>query len=145
MKEIFLTRDRVALVDDSKYQVLSDYQWCYMTVGYAYNSQLGYMDRLIANAPKGMVVDHINGDPLDNRSSNLRVCTHADNIRSAKLNKRNKTGLKGASKDKQGFWVAHICYNYKRRYLGRYDTAQLAHEAYMTAAKELHGDYARAS
>jgi hypothetical protein len=94
--------------------------------------------------PEGMVIDHVNGNGLDNRLSNLRLCTQAENS-------RNRTGRSASEKPKgitfdksRGKWAAQIKKDYKLIHLGRFDTAEAAHHAYTQAAKELFGDYIRA-
>jgi hypothetical protein len=89
-----------------------------------------------------MVVDHIDGDGLNNRRSNLRVCTHAQNRLNVGKRKSNTSGLKGAfwSKDKSR-WESYITFNHTRRFLGRFETAAEAHAAYVNAAKALHGEF----
>lgn len=85
-------------------------------------------------------IDHINGDPSDNRIVNLRDVTNAENgqnIRRAHHDSRS--GLLGASWDKRKrIWVAQICTNGKRRTIGGYATAEQAHEAYLKAKREVH-------
>lgn len=91
------------------------------------------------------LVDHKNGNPLDNRWTNLRAATHGQNNSNRKKTKANTTGYKGVSLDKQGFIRASITYNKKTYYLGRYDTMKEAHAAYSEAAIALHGEFARVS
>jgi hypothetical protein len=82
MKEIPLTRDQLAIVDDHWIDRLSRYNWACSPNGYAYmrfGASTLYMHRLIAKTPKGMETDHINRNRLDNRESNLRNVTHAEN------------------------------------------------------------------
>lgn len=104
--------------------------------------------RLITGAPPGMVVDHINGDGLDNRSKNLRVCTREQNNRNRKpIEKNNKTGYKGVTpaKNKNGppRFLAQISIgNGGKRHLGSFATALEAANAYDKEALELHGDFA---
>ena len=85
-------------------------------------------------------VDHINGDRADNRLVNLRVATRVQNMQNRKgVGARSKSGLLGASPHRDGRrWVAHIRANGKNRYLGLFDTAEQAHQAYMVAKAELH-------
>lgn len=95
--------------------------------------------------PKG-VIDHINGDSLDNRIVNLR---EADDYQSAwnksKLS-TNKSGYKGVSlKKKSGRWVAQISYRGKKMFLGYHDTPEEAYKAYCEAAIKLHGEFAKLS
>ena len=84
--------------------------------------------------PKGQI-DHIDGNGLNNRLSNLRDVSHSENQRNQRLHSRNKSGYRGVSLDRRtGKWQAHIWSNGKRIYLGRFDTALAAGEA-RTAAE----------
>lgn len=88
------------------------------------------------NAP----LDHINGDKTDNRIANLRICdssTNQQNIRSAKAG--NAAGLLGVTLDPEsGRFVAQISYNRQHIHLGRFDSADLAHAAYLGAKRAIH-------
>lgn len=86
--------------------------------------------------------DHINGDCLDNRRANLRLATSAENTRNARISKRSRTGLKGVSVRHDGVFRAQITVNRQRIHLGYYASADDAHEAYVNAARELHGEFA---
>ena len=102
-----------------------------------------YIHRLIMDAPKGMDVDHINGNPLDNRKSNLRICTHTENNRNRGANKNNTSGYKGAYWHKQNKkWRAQIVRNNKAIHIGLYESKEEAARAYDKKAKELHGEFA---
>jgi len=100
--------------------------------------------RLIMNFPKNKVVDHINGDQLDNRKINLRICTKKQNQRNRiKLNKNNTSGFRGVSWDKcRRKWAAQLSINYKHMYLGRFDDIQKARMAVREAILEKHGEFA---
>ena len=101
------------------------------------------MHRLIMDAPKGMDIDHINGNPLDNRKSNLRICTRAENMRNRGAQKNNTSGYKGVGWCKhRKKWHAQIKHNGKQIYIGRYKDKEEAARAYDAKAKELHGEYA---
>lgn len=103
-----------------------------------------YLHRTVANAPTGVLVDHANGDLSDNRRSNLRLCTHAENMRNRKVSKANKLGLKGVYFDlHRGKYVAQIKFEGRRYRLGRFDTVDAAKFAYDEAARRLHGKFAR--
>lgn len=106
--------------------------------------------RWIMNEPKGLLVDHINRDLLDNRKCNLRVATVSQNACNRKQATLTKTGrapaspLKGACWNKNSrVWQASIRVGGKQVYLGSYKTDQEAHEAYCKAAKEHYGEFAR--
>lgn len=88
----------------------------------------------------GMQVDHINGNGLDNRRSNLRICTRSENARNRGMYRNNKQGLKGVKKNGSGF-SAEVMADRKLHYLGTFQTPQEAHAAYCSAASVLHGEF----
>lgn len=94
------------------------------------------LHRVLMAAPKGVQVDHINGDGLDNRRSNLRLATSRQNL----VNRPSwgKSGYRGVSLHDCGRWRAEC----DGRYLGLYDTAEEAAAAYAVAAIEAYGDFA---
>ena len=149
MKIIYTKKGEAIKVDDEDYQALSKRPWHIHTEGYAksYYRQNGkpisvYMHRLLMSPQKGLVVDHINGDKTDNRKSNLRICRIAENIRGAKLSKKNTTGCKGVTKiSGKSKWVATIRVNFERICLGTFDNFNDAASAYKSASLKYHGIY----
>jgi hypothetical protein len=97
--------------------------------------------------PDGSVIDHANGDPGDNRWTNLRLATPTQNNANTALRK-GKTLPKGVSEHrKKGIVVAYRAFasaNGKINYLGLYQTPEAAHAAYLQAAEKLFGDFAKA-
>lgn len=86
--------------------------------------------------PEG-VIDHINGDTLDNRIKNLRDCSRSVNSRNSRKYKSNKSGLTGVSWHKSsGKWVAQITINGKRKHLGLFCDKFSAHKAWLSAKNE---------
>jgi len=150
-KTIPLTRGKVAIVDDEDYEWLNQWKWCcsdrmYAVRGKIHGDKLSHlsMHRVILSAKEGDITDHINRDKLDNRRSNLRLCTPAESARNQNLRKDNKSGYKGVHwhpVDKK--WCAKICVHGKRTFLGNYDQVEDAARAYDQAAIELHGEFAR--
>jgi len=94
--------------------------------------------------PGSSSVDHINGNPSDNRACNLRIGTHSENLRNRGAQANNKSGYKGVAfrKDTKK-WTARITVNSHTVNLGCFSTPELAHMAYCKAAAELHGEFAR--
>ena len=166
MKKIKLTQDQWALVDDEDYEMLTEHKWSalrdHKTKDRFYvkrNSptdsngkrKIILMHREITNAPKGKVVDHINGNPLDNRKENLRVCTQQENTMNRRKHKNNKSGYKGVSykKKKKDMineyskpWQAQIRHNQKSICLGYYRIKKEAARVYDQKAVELFGEFA---
>lgn len=115
-----------ALVDDDDYDRLSNHSWC-MDVGGGYpmtrTGKKNYrMHRMVMSTPRGMYIDHINRDKLDNRKSNLRVVTNSQNMLNTGMYSNNTSGHKGvtySSRDKR--WIAQVKINYKNIILGRFN------------------------
>jgi len=142
-----------AIVDDEDLEILRAFPWQRVKAKKVYfqariNGQLVYLHRLLTNATKGLEVDHINGNTLDNRKSNLRLCTSKENRRNQALRRDNLAGLKGVSMDKRRMvlkFTARIKTDSGTIYLGGYKTPEEAHAAYCEASKKYHGDFGRTS
>src|SRR3990167_1012358 len=105
MKTIKLTQGKVALVDDTDYDLLSKYSWCLHTKRYAcsrINGKVILMHIFLLGKQKGKEIDHINRNKLDNRRENLRFVTRSINCFNVDIDKANKSGFKGVSWDKRG-------------------------------------------
>jgi hypothetical protein len=89
-------------------------------------------------------IDHVNGNGLDNRKSNLREVTQSENMMNSLPRGYTVSGYKGVSfHTPSGKWLARITINRKTRSLGLHPTKELAASAYNETAKDLFGDYAR--
>lgn len=148
MKYIQLQKGFKAIVDDEDFELVSKLHWHRDSKDYAVHTtsrKLGKqtkirLHRFLLQAPKDQLVDHINGDPLDNCRSNLRFATTAQNIANSKRHLTNKSGFKGVcwhSRDKK--WAAFI----QGKHLGYFLTPIEAAKAYNKAAVLSFGRFAR--
>ena len=137
------------LVDDEGFEELNKYHWS-ITAGYAKRSVWSkekmesiYMHRVIMDTPKGMYTDHIDGNPLNNQKSNLRICTHSQNIQNSRMAKNNTTGFRGVALHKKSkkYW-ARIKIDRESRYLGTFNSPEEAALAYNEVAKKYFGEFA---
>ncbi|PWU04799.1 MAG: hypothetical protein C5B43_04135 [Verrucomicrobia bacterium] len=147
MRKIILTKRLFSEIDDEDFERVSKYNWSFDGNGYAFRIEKGKiikLHRFIMNCPKGMEVDHIDGDGLDNRKSNLRICSHIKNTYNQKnrLNVNNTSGFKGVHKVRKKY-RAYISYNHKRINLGYFKSAKEAAIAYNKAAIKFHKSFAR--
>ncbi len=154
-KEIQLTQGQVAIVDDEDYEWLNQWKWCAVSGKnskghgggfYAIRRKQGMtkniiMHRIILNATDGLEVDHINGDGLNNTRSNLRLCTHNQNVWNRKRKNKNMCGYTGVHKRENRFRAEIRC-NGKKIIIGSFESAILAAEAYDKKATELFGEFA---
>jgi len=146
VRRIPLGKGLFATVDTADYEEVRQYRWRAIRNGrkvYAATRKNGrtvYMHRMLMRPRKGYVVDHIDGNGLNNRRCNLRVCTPAQNL-------ANKGPLGGTSRfvgvyryrDK---WVAHVVCRGKHYYVGAFADEVEAAKARDRKAYELHGQYA---
>jgi len=152
MATIKLTQGEEALVDDEDFEKLNQYSWHlhrFKKKGYKWmasrigvNDEEILMHREIMQCPSTHVVDHINGDNLDNRKANLRVCTNAENCRNRRgPRKGNLSGYKGVSWS-HGKWHAVVMKNGKQYSFGYFNDPKEAAIARDQAAVRLHGEFA---
>jgi hypothetical protein len=156
-KEIPLSRGLKALVDDEDYELVSRFPWRAMRASDGKFYAIGnpsikggvprktvYMHRIILNPPRGMESDHINGDRLDNRRCNLRVCTRQQNQFNRHPSRGKYSMFKGVFFYKTtGKWMATITMNGKREYLGIFSSETDAAMVYNKRAIELFGEFAK--
>lgn len=141
MREIPLTRGKVALVDDADYQMLTEHRWHSSAYGYAIRfvgRDVVRMHRVILSVPPGVSVDHINRDRADNRRENLRPASHRQNCRNRLTHKTMGVGFHKAS----GKWRADIKVDYQQISLGLFKTQAEAMEARIRAEAIHFGEFA---
>jgi len=158
-KLIPLSQNKFAIVDAEDYDRLKLYKWCVSKTrhtNYAIRRTKGkmvngkrakrkaiLMHRFITNAPRHLVVDHINHNGLDNRKANLRLCTRAENSRNRRSLVNKSSRYKGVSYDKERkLFIACIRCKGKKYFLGRFKSEIKAAKAYDKKARELFGVYA---
>lgn len=129
MKNILLSgilgKGKSTKVDDDDYEKYNHLVWHLSDTGYAVrkSGKTVRLHRLIMDCPEGMVIDHLNGDKLDNRKSNLRICTQSENA-------KNMHNVKGYSYDKS---KNKYVVRYRNKFYGRYATEEEAKKAYRLA------------
>ena len=153
-KRIELSQGKFALVDDEDFEHINQFKW-YYAAGYARRNlrmkngkrKIIFMHRIIAKTPEGMYCDHINGNTLDNRKSNLRNVTKNENNWNARKKSKATSKYKGVSyfkrdRDLIGKWGARIQVNGKSIRLGYFSSEIEAALAYNKAAEKHFGKYA---
>ena len=139
------------MVDDEDHGWVLIYDnWDLMNKGYAFGTRnRKLMHRIIYykyNIKKHdkEVLDHKDGDRLNNQKSNLRSCFQCENARNSKIPKTNKSGYKGVFEDKRcGQWSSYITFNKQRITIGYFDDKKDAAIAYDIMAKKLFGVFAK--
>lgn len=149
-----LTKGYEAVIDAADVRLVEGRNWCASVMGrsiYAHNTlytrvkpQKFIMHRVIIGATSSQIVDHIDGNGLNNMRSNLRTATHAENLRNQRTSTRNTSGIKGVIWDKQrGKWKAQITLSGKKHYLGLFENMDDAAQAYARGSASLHQAFGR--
>ena len=146
-KIINLTKNQVTVVDDDDYPNLNKYKWYTATSGkYLYagiktsDGKLVLMHRQIMGFPSYVYIDHIDGDGLNNRRSNLRLVNNSLNQLNRHSQVNNTSGYRGVYLHKlSGKWEARFRIEGKNYYLGLFDTPEVASLAYEYKRKEVVG------
>jgi hypothetical protein len=142
-----------ALIEEADLPLVTAHRWRLDSTGYVVTSlprvegknRNLHLHRLLAGLERGdgSQCDHVNRDRLDNRRSNLRVAAPHENGRNRNLYSNNTTGYKGVSFDKRsGRWEASIKVDYRKQFLGLFDSAEEAGAAYDAASVQVHGLFA---
>lgn len=151
---VSLSRGYRAKISNADREQVLAFKWCVSTSrnhpvamrSYRANGKtvVVLMHRFLLSAASGESVDHINGDSLDNRRENIRLCDHKSNRMNTRKPSNNTSGFKGVMRDsRSGLWIARICANRKTHHLGLFVSKEAAARAYDAAAIRLHGEFAR--
>ena len=159
MKEIPLTKGFVTLVDDEDFERVSARRWyaqarksgkpyavCAVRVNRGPRGRkIWFLHWEVLSPRPGWEIDHINGDPLDNRRQNLRYVTHGQNQQNCSRRTESRKGIfKGVCWHRQRQkWVAQIAPGGKHVHLGLFDSEEAAARAYDQAAQQFFGEFAR--
>jgi hypothetical protein len=142
----------VAIIDADDAERVLAYKWslsvCNSGLQYAQHrepkskgAKLTKLHRFIMGVTdSSKCVDHINGNTLDNRKCNLRVCNQGENMRNYRR-AWGKEGIRGVMKTRTGKYRARIRYQNKLHHIGTFDTQRDASVAYAFASSLLHGDF----
>lgn len=152
MKKIYVRHGAnavsVSFIDEENEHLFTSRKWHVDSSGYvaSRNNKNVYerIHRIIVGASKGQVVDHIDGNKLNNTKSNLRICSNAQNLANRGPNKNNSSGKKGVYFCKRSKkWIAQIGFDNKRITVGSFSDLNEAAEAYEAAATRIHKEFAR--
>jgi len=158
MKKLELSGGYHCLVDDDDYDFLNQFEWCCSDNGSGYkyahrrHPKIGSnikMHRMLAAAMPGDMVDHKDGDGLNNQRSNLRLCTRSQNTANSKPQESKKySEYRGVSvvKDRtktRKYWTAQCRKDGVLHHIGCFPTEEEAACAYNKKARELHGEFAK--
>lgn len=150
-KTIPLTQGLNAVVDDEDFEALNRFRWHANAHGYAARMARRNGKRIVILmhwhvcwSPPGTVVDHINGNRLDNRRSNLRACTRAQNNTNRRMSRQGRSSqFRGVCwRTHAKAWKAYIKHERKQMHLGYFKDERAAAQAYNDAALRLFGEFA---
>lgn len=157
MKIIKTTNNIEFFVDDEDFELVNSYKWravehgrgfrvsrgnCHTRNG-NWHSKCALVHRFLLKAEKHQIIDHIDGNPLNNQRSNLRFCTFQQNLWNKPLRKDSKSGVIGVRRNKNNSFTVRIQISGKRLCLGTFNSIKEAASKYNEAATIHFGEFAR--
>lgn len=143
---------KLVQIDTEDLHIVSEFHWYlngltrWPEVRTKKNGKVYSLSRFILSPEATQIVDHINGNRLDNRKSNLRITDRFGNARNKRMQKNNKTGYKGVTKTKKGKYIAQIELSIEGKRkginLGYFNSKEEAARTYDKAAMEYFGEFA---
>tara|TARA_R110000744_G_scaffold69841_1_gene141532 strand:+ start:103 stop:606 length:504 start_codon:yes stop_codon:yes gene_type:complete len=151
---VTLTQGYTAIIDAADVPLVEGYNWYVKHSGYTvYAHRNDYsgtkprtviMHRTILGDPEELEVDHRDGEGINNRRSNLRAATRAQNQQNTRISSANTSGFKGVSlHGVSGKWRVRISLNGNSTDLGLFGSPEEAHAAYCRASEKYHGEFGR--
>lgn len=149
-----MNHGHTAIIDNEEYAKVKNYKWYVAKDKNTYYVQAHIvlndkkttikMHRIIMDAKRNQILDHIDGNGLNNQKINLRFCTNSENLRNAKKRNNTSSKYKGVAWNcVHKYWQANIYVNGKLKSLGIYRDEYKAAKAYDRAAKKYFGEFAR--
>ena len=159
MSNKVLTYSRISKTDklieftysESDKDTVESHKWHINKCGYVVRTQQKnnkhtclYLHRVLMSPPSTKIVDHIDGNPLNNTRENMRVCFKQQNSMNQKKRCTNRSGFVGVCWDKRSSrWEASLTYKYKKKFLGYYNDKQDAIKARKEAEEKYFGEFNR--
>jgi hypothetical protein len=150
MIEIQLTQGKVSIIDEADFELVNKFKWharrqkdCFYAEARYKNTTISMHRYILGLKDKGTVVDHKDGDGLNNQRSNLRPCTHGQNMANRRASKNKSSQFLGVTWNKRkSRWRVFIQKDNKPLFLGQFKDEHEAALAYNHKAVELHGEFA---
>lgn len=147
MKQIPLTQGKCAIIDDSDFDIVSAHKWYAIWDGWnwyagrKHNKRQQRLHNFLMQPPAGVIIDHRDGNGLNNQRQNLKISTYSHNVHRMRKKIAHTSKYKGVSWQKRcAKWIAQIHGKGQVVYLGLYEVEEEAAKAYDSAAERFFGE-----